>query len=194
VHGRLCQRATDARHECDGDCCVSPTARVAKVSALGYFTGTESRPSGLRARVGSIQQGPRSALSIGQQGGITAGTVNLGPPPLKLQYSFRTLSDNDTATFGFDRTKCPVVSHIRIVPNQSVPPLVSVALDFDQPVTEIATTIEGVNGHGGWSIQCWFPCCIKAQLLPGIGPHNPLIVEVCSSTPVSLKGGPHLVN
>jgi hypothetical protein len=32
--------------------------------------------------IGGITQGAGSALSINQQGGITAGTVNLGPPPL----------------------------------------------------------------------------------------------------------------
>lgn len=86
-----------------------------------------------------------------------------------------------------------MVSHIRIAPNQSVRPPISVALDFDQPVAEIATTIEGVNGlMGGGPFSVGFHAV--AQLLPGIGPHNPLIVEVCSSTPVSLKGGPHLVN
>jgi hypothetical protein len=157
---------------------------------------TAARTSGPNSpAVGSIQQGPGSALSVGQQGGITAGTVNLGPPPLKLQYSFHTLAANETPTFGFDRTKCPVVSHIRIIPNQSVPPPISVALDFDQPVTEIATTIEGVSGLiGGGPFSIGFHAISSPISSPGIGPHHPLIVEVCSNISVSLKGEPHLVN
>jgi len=47
-----------------------------------------ARTSGANSpAVGSIQQGPGSALSIGQQGGITAGTINIGtlpPKPLVL--------------------------------------------------------------------------------------------------------------
>lgn len=35
--------------------------------------------------IGSISQGAGSALSVNQQGGITAGTVNLGPPPITIK-------------------------------------------------------------------------------------------------------------
>jgi hypothetical protein len=38
------------------------------------------------AAVGSIQQGPGSALSIGQQGGITAGTINISSPDVVYSY------------------------------------------------------------------------------------------------------------
>ena len=42
-------------------------------------TGGDNSPA-----LGSITQGAGSALSINQQGGITAGTINVGPPPLLI--------------------------------------------------------------------------------------------------------------
>jgi hypothetical protein len=138
--------------------------------------------------------GGNCAASVGQQGGITAGQINIGPPPLKLEYSLHTLLSDEKAAFGFDRNKCPVVTHLRIVPNQSVPPPVRVALDFNYPVTQIATTIENVGSimsGGPFTVGIH---AISEPISPGIGPHNPLIVEVCSDIPVTMTGEPHLVN
>lgn len=121
-------------------------------------------------------------------------TVNNGPPPLKLEYSFHTLLSDEKATFGFDRNKCPVVTHMRIVPNQSVAPPISVALDFDQPVTEIGTTIESIGGIMGGGPFTVGTHAVSSPISPGIGPHHALIVEVCSAVPVKLTSDPHLVD
>jgi hypothetical protein len=145
-----------------------------------------------------IQQdcgGGNCAASVGQQGGITAGQINIGSPPLKLEYSVHMLQGDEKAAFNFDRQECPVVTHIRIIPNQSVPPPISVALDFDQPITKIGTTIEGAGGiTGGGRFRVGLHAISSPIDSPGIGPHYPLIVEVCSATPVNLIGEPHLVN
>jgi hypothetical protein len=144
-----------------------------------------------------IQQncdGGNCATSIGQQGGITAGQINLGPPPLKLVYSIRELHDEEQPVFGFDRKKCPIITHMRIVPNQSVPPPVRVALDFTLPVSKIETTVEGVGTvmrGGPFTVGLH---AISGPVSPGIGPSNPLIVEVCSERSVQLTDEPQLVN
>jgi hypothetical protein len=121
-------------------------------------------------------------------------TVNNGPPPLKLEYSFKTLTEEETPAFGFERDKCPVVTHLRIVPNQAVPPPIRVALDFDYPVTNIATTIENVGGLMGGGPFTLGMHPISSPISPGISPHHALVVEVCSAVTVKLTGEPHLVD
>lgn len=123
-----------------------------------------------------------------------ANTVNCGPPSLRLEYSFRTLLDGEQGGFVFDPAKCTVRSHMRIVPNQIVPPPIRVALDFDFPVSEIATTIEGVGATMGGGPFTVGTHAVSSPISPGIGPHNPLIIEVCSAVPIKLTGEPHLVN
>ena len=95
----------------------------------------------------------------------------------------------------WDRAKCPVVTHLRIVPNQSVPPPITVALDFDLPVTEIATMVEGVGGfESGGPFKIGIHAESSPISSPGIGPRNPLIAEVCSASPVKLTSEPTLLN
>jgi hypothetical protein len=152
---------------------------------------TKGRKNQGKIETGDIKQGC-GAIQIG--GDSNQANVNCGPPPLKLEYSFQTLNSGEQGAFSFDPAKCPVRTHIRIVPNQSVPPPVRVALDFDYPVSEIATTIENVGammGGGPFTVGLH---AISSPISPGIGPHNPLIVEVCSDVPVRLTGEPRLVN
>ena len=142
-------------------------------------------------KIGDVRTGDCSNIQIGGSG--NTATTNCGPPPLKLEYSVHTLSDGEQGLFGFSGT-CPVRSRIRIVPNQSVPPPVSVALDFDHPISQIATTIENVGatvGGGPYTIGLH---AVSSPISPGISPHNPLVVEVCSDVRVQLISEPHLVN
>jgi len=70
----------------------SPNGTAIGGGAVNNFTGPPQSPASIGQRstqsqlsqpIGSITQGPGSAVSINQQGGITAGTVNnFGPPPL----------------------------------------------------------------------------------------------------------------
>jgi hypothetical protein len=143
------------------------------------------------AKVGGIKTGDCSNVQIGGSG--NSATTNCGPPPLKLEYSFQTLKNGEQGSFNFP-SECRVRSHMRIVPNQSVPPPIRVALDFDHPISQIATTIEDVGaimGGGPYRVGLH---AISSPVSPGIGPHNPLIVEVCSEIDVQLAGEPHLVN
>jgi hypothetical protein len=144
-----------------------------------------------KIETGDIKQGC-GAIQVG--GESNQASVNCGPPPLKLEYSFQTLNSGEQGSFSFDAAKCPVRTHMRIIPNQSVPPPIRVALDFDQLVSEIETTIENVGammGGGPFTVGLH---AISSPISPGIGPHNPLIVEVCSDVPIKLTGEPHLVN
>jgi hypothetical protein len=141
------------------------------------------------ARISQQTTGPCSPNMIGGE-----NTVNCGPPPLHLEYTFQTLPPDEAAYFSFNRAKCLVVTHMRIVPNQSVPPPVRVALDFDYPVTEIATTIENVGATEGGGPFAVGLHAVSAPISPGIGPSHALIVEVCSARKVNLIGDPHLVD
>jgi hypothetical protein len=60
----------------------SQTTQHAKAAAPA--TARTSGPNS--PAVGNIQQGPGSALSIGQQGGITAGTINISSPDVVYSY------------------------------------------------------------------------------------------------------------
>jgi hypothetical protein len=138
-------------------------------------------------------QGP---CSINQAGGVgNTATANCGPPPLKLEYSLRTLASNEPGRFIFDPSKCPVRSQMQFIPNQSVPPPIRIALDFDFPITKIASLVEGVAAAmSGGPFTVGIHAVSVPISSPGIGPHNPLIVEVCSSVVVKMTGEPHLVN
>jgi len=62
---------------------AEPTQRAAKPitpkKQSGASTSGDDSPA-----VGSVTQGDGSAFSVNQRGGITAGTINLGPPPLVI--------------------------------------------------------------------------------------------------------------
>ena len=48
-----------------------------------------------------VNAGPGSAISINQQGGITAGTVNINPGIPEPKFAFRELSRNQPVADGF---------------------------------------------------------------------------------------------
>jgi hypothetical protein len=164
------------------------------------YLSSHSAPSAKTQQDNSVHVDNGSKIDQQSNGGCSpnivggANTVNCGAPPVKLEYSFQTLLTTDKALFGFDRSICPIVSRLRIVPNQSVPPPIRVVLDFDQPISNIATTIENVGATMGGGPYRLGLHAISSPISPGIGPHHPLIVEVCSDTVVKLTGEPHLVD
>jgi hypothetical protein len=134
--------------------------------------------------------GASCAQSQGQQGGITAGVYN-GPPPLELKPSLSIIPSN-TGKFQFPVEECPVKTQITVVPNQAVPPPIEIALDFDNPVSQISASVEGAN-----AIMLGGPFRLGIHALttvvsPGFSATHPLIVEVCSSERLKLVAAPHL--
>jgi hypothetical protein len=58
----------------------------------------KGKPEKTTPRIGPITQGAGSAVSINQQGGITAGTINFGPlppPPLEIKWSASDITGPD---------------------------------------------------------------------------------------------------
>lgn len=143
-------------------------------------------------KAGTIEQQSRGPCSPNIVGGTNS--INCGPPPLKLEYTFQTLAADAQGAFSFDRAKCPVRSHMRVVPNQSVPPPIRIALDFDYPITEIATSVENAGAMMGGGPFETGRHAVSSPISPGIGPHTALVVEVCSALPVKLTSEPRLVN
>ena len=131
------------------------------------------------------------AQSSGQQGGITAGVYN-GPPPLELKATLEIVP-SDKGTFGFPANECPVKTRITITPNQAVPPPIAVALDFDNPISKIASTVLGVSGQmGGGPYRLGTNALAPPISSPGITATHPLLVEVCSAEILKLTAAPRL--
>jgi len=141
---------------------------------------------------GKIEQQSSGPCSPNIVGGTTS--VNCGPPPLKLEYTFNTLPKGVQGKFLFDPVECPVQSQMRITPNQSVPPPIRVAMDFDFPVKKVATVPENVGAFMGGGPFTVGTHVISSPVSPGIGPHHALIVGLCSDVPVKLIGEPKLVD
>lgn len=59
----------------------STSARKAFDATHPRSVSTPAQPGAVPQSVGTVNQGPGSAFSINQQGGITAGTVNIDPRP-----------------------------------------------------------------------------------------------------------------
>jgi len=135
--------------------------------------------------------GASCAQSSGQQGGITAGVYN-ATTPLELKTSLQVIPSN-TGKFGFQVNECPVKTQITITPNEAVPPPISVALEFDNPISKIASIVLGVNGWtGGGAYRLGTHALTPPITSPGINATHPLLVEVCSAEIVKLVGEPHL--
>ncbi|MGH9350589.1 MAG: hypothetical protein ACRD2G_00220 [Terriglobia bacterium] len=65
-------------------------ALVVGILLIGSAGGIAFFPEGNAQSPPSVTQGPGSAYSNGQQGGITAGTVNIAPPP-------RTITEDEAS-------------------------------------------------------------------------------------------------
>ena len=139
---------------------------------------------------GNITTGNCNAVQVG--GNKNQAQVNCTPPPLELAASLRDISGTQ-GKLEFSPNKCPVKTQIRIVPNQAVPPPVGMALDFDNPVTQMGAVVEGINmlSSGG-------PGRLEGRHVlititePGISRNHPMIIETCSALPLRLTGPPHL--
>lgn len=176
--------------------CPTP-AIVAPISPAQSNKRTKPAGSASVSDKGPTYRVENPTGSIVNQDSTNLGTqtVNNGPPPLKLEYSFQTLASGEQGTFNFDILKCHVRTHMRVVPNQAVPPPIRIALDFDYPVSNIGTTVENVGAiSGGGPFTLGLHVISSPISSPGISPNHPLIVEVCSDVPVKLIGEPHLAD
>ena len=66
-------------------------------------------------------------MSNGQQGGITAGTINLGPPPLKLDWTAKPLTSD----------KFQYAQQVTVTANVAFQP-VSLVIECDQEIKDVA--------------------------------------------------------
>jgi hypothetical protein len=91
---------------------------------------------------GSITQGPCSSVQQGGSG--NQANVNCGPPPLVL-----TVASVDSPGTAFPPKEGFVETEITIVPNQEVTAPFTIALEFDNPISDIAHTVKNVGAQMG---------------------------------------------
>ncbi|SRR6266436_300135 len=84
--------------------------------------------------VGSITQGAASALSFNQQGGITAGTINLGPPPLQFTWKAEDIPST--------KSEFPYEKQVSVDVNAPYTP-VSIGVLCDSDIEAINTGFDG---------------------------------------------------
>ncbi len=86
----------------------------------------------------TLKDSPGSAVSYGQQGGVTAGTINLGPPPIQ----FRWRQERVTSS----KPQLPYETKIAIFPSDNYTP-VSLAIFCDVDVDKDEVQFDfGPNG------------------------------------------------
>lgn len=165
----------------------------AKSTHKGGTTGKakiDQHGVGNRAIGGSITTGPCSNVQVGGSG--NQATTNCEQPLLVLTHSLRPVIPPDKGLFQFKPEECSLKTQIRIVPNQKVPPPIQVSLDFDNPVTKIAATVENVSTLTTGGVNRAGLHALASIGSPGIGPNNALLVEVCSDLPVKLIAPPRV--
>jgi hypothetical protein len=168
-----------------------PGGEMKDITATNNQLGTSTVPSPPMTQV--CAPGANCAMSTGQQGGVTVGQINVGAPPLELKPSLRVIPVNE-GKIVFPVEECALKTQITIVPNQVVPPPVEIALEFDNPITKIGATVDGVaTMMGGGPFRLGIHA-LQTVVSPGMSPQHPLIVEVCSALPVKLVALPHLEN
>ena len=135
----------------------------------------------------NINTGPCSNVQVG--GSNNQSSTNCGPPPLVLEVTSVETTSSKTSSFsdkpGFLKTE------ITIVPNQPVTAPFTIALDFDNPITEIGNTVKNVGAQlGGGPYRVGVHA--RDTVGTSIGPGHPLVVVVFSLVPVKLVGVPRV--
>jgi hypothetical protein len=151
----------------------------------------KQRGKGSTANPGT-NTGPVNVGNCGvfQNGGSNnTASPNCAPPPVSLSYRILLPAEatHFEATPGFIKTE------IEIVPDQAVTPPFQIALDFDNPVEGIGSTVVGVGaqlGGGRYSVGRH----ASTTVLMGIGPANPLVVVVTSHVPVRVLSTPQITH
>jgi hypothetical protein len=134
-----------------------------------------------------ITSGPCSVVQVGGSDNQAVGG-NCGPPPLVLDVvSVKSGSE------GTDFTEKPgfVKTEITIVPNQQVTAPFIIALDFDNPITDIGHTVKNVGAQMGGG-PFWRGIHARETVSTSIGPSHPLVVVVFSLLPVKLVAPPRV--
>jgi hypothetical protein len=101
--------------------------------------------------IGSITQGPGSALSVGQQGGVTAGTYIGSPPP---QFSCSKISENVSDGSLYETrfrvqvvTSQPITFHVKVTAQQ----IEDVRIDDERPPERGGMSFQSTTQSGpGW--------------------------------------------
>jgi len=148
--------------------------------------GIEQHGTGNNAVEGGIATGPCSNVQIGGQG--NTATTNCGPPPLVLD-----VASVKSGSEGSDFTERPgfLKTEITIVPNQQVTAPFTIALEFDNPISDIGHTVKNVGAQmGGGPFRRGIHA--RETVLTSIGPEHPLVVVVFSLLPVKLVAAPRV--
>jgi hypothetical protein len=131
---------------------------------------------------GSITQGPCSSVQQGGSG--NQANVNCGPLPLVL-----TVASVDSPGTAFLSKEGFVETEITIVPNQEVTAPFTIALEFDNPISDIGHTVKNVGAQmGGGPFRRGIHA--RETVSTSIGPSHPLVVVVYSLQPVNLVAAP----
>jgi hypothetical protein len=101
--------------------------------------------------IGSVSQGSGSAFSIGQQGGVTAGTYIGTPPP---QFSISKVSENVKQGSSYETkfrvqvvASQPVTFHVRVTAQH----IEDVTIDNERPPEQGGMAFQSTNQAGdGW--------------------------------------------
>jgi hypothetical protein len=174
-------------------------SRLLDASARTPASPAPNRTAATGVAKSNPKETPELPPSVNQNcpGGICAGgdingsptIINPGPPPLILKVTSMESTSSEASSFsdkpGFIKTE------MTIVPNQPVIAPFTIALDFDNPITEIGNTVKNVGvvqGGGPYRVG------VHARDTVGtsIGPEHPLVVVVYSLLPVKLVGLPRV--
>ncbi len=116
-------------------------------------------------QTGAITQGAGSALSFGQQGGVTAGTINLGKPQ-------RTISNPQL-----------LIETLSGAPPREVTDISIIGGALNQDGYRLAAQMRDVLGKSGWKL----PKLTNALMTNGMWPDVVLIIH---GEPISVPSGP----
>lgn len=156
---------------------TKPTRPKAPSSANQQQSGKSN------VQTGSITQG---CGSIQQGGTENKANVNCGPPPLVL-----TIASIDTPGTAFVPKDGFIKTEITIVPNQEVTAPFTIALEFDNPISEIGHTVKNLGaqmGGGPYTVGTH----ARETVSTSIGPSHPLVVVVFSLQTVKLVAAPKI--
>jgi len=108
----------------------SPKVSAKPPEQPGVSTVGDNSPA-----VGSISQGAGSALSINQQGGITAGTINVGAEPCR----WKSLTDHDYIAIASKVASIPAKLYVAIPPSN------------DDAARFAGYTVSSLSHYGHWN-------------------------------------------
>jgi hypothetical protein len=166
----------------DGRSHVKPPPKV-ETHIIQSGVGNTANPGVITA---PVTQGDCGVVQNG--GSNNNASPVCGPPPLLL-----TIASVNVGTEGTEFTEKPgfIKTEITIVPNQQVVAPFIIALEFDNPVTEIGHTVRGVAAQmlgGAFRVGT----NARETVLTNLSPSHPLVVVVFSRLPVKLMAVPHI--